>query len=747
MNDARGMIDWRTIAMERQRSVELDRTASHAEEYEDMISLQIIKPLILIVDDDRAMRMLLRRVMEQEGYRVAEAADGASAVEAFRELRPQMVLLDGVMPVMDGFDACARLRNEPTGATTPILMITSLDDNVSVNQAFSAGASDYITKPIHWAVLRQRMRRLLRASHAEDGMRESQRRLATLLSNLPGMAYRRANDADWTMEFVSEGASDLTGFESDALVGNRSVPYAQLINPDDREVVHNDVQNALREQRAYQLTYRILCANGEEKWVWEQGRGVISPEGTLVALEGFITDVTERKLFEEQLSHQAFHDRLTNLPNRALFMDRLDHALARAARRDNSVALLFMDLDQFKTINDTLGHKAGDQLLQGVGQRLQSCLRPGDTAARFGGDEFTLLLEDIVGIGDAIMTAERIAEYLKVPFTLEGHDVFVTTSIGIAISMSAQERPDDLLRNADMALYEAKYKGKNRYAMFDPRMNSRTWERLELETDLRRALESDEFSLAYQPIVELETGAVVEVEALLRWNHPKRGLLMPAQFLPLAEETGLLIPIGAWVLTHACQQVKTWQQSPEGSHLAVCVNLSMRQFRHPLLNELIDQILKETGLDAHYLKLEIAEDVMMEHAESTTTILRDLKAMGVRVAVDDFGTGYSALGSLKRFPLDTLKIDRSFVHGLDRTAEDSAIVRAVIAFATALSMNVVAEGIESREQLHELRELGCRYGQGYHFAKPLTVSTIDAALRAAADSGSPNWAIMEVDSE
>ncbi len=708
-----------------------------------MTSVQSIKPLILIVDDDRAMRMLLRRVMEQEGYRVAEAPDGARAVEAFRELRPDIVLMDGVMPVMDGFDACAHLKREPTGSNTPVLMITSLDDNVSVNQAFAAGASDFVTKPIHWAVLRQRVRRLLRARHAEEGMRESERRLATLLSNLPGMAYRRANDTLWTMTFVSEGAVDLTGFRADQLVSENGIPYAELINPDDREVVHNDVQNALRDQRAYQLTYRIMCASGEEKWVWEQGRGVLSPEGTLIALEGFITDVTERKLFEEQLSHQAFHDRLTNLPNRALFMDRLDHALARAARRDNSVALLFMDLDHFKTINDTLGHKAGDQLLHGVGIRLQECLRPGDTAARFGGDEFTLLLEDIVGVQDAVQVAERIAEKLTAPFTLEGHELFVTTSVGIAMSGSGQERPDDLLRNADMALYEAKYKGKNRYAVFDPRMNSRTWERLELETDLRRALDSNEFSLAYQPVLELETGIVSEVEALLRWDHPKRGVLQPAQFLPLAEETGLLIPIGMWVLHQACQQAQEWRKrNTEGPGFAVSVNLSARQFRHPMLVEHIAQILKETQLESRLLKLEVAEYVMMEHVDSTVGVLRELKALGVQIAVDDFGTGFSALGSLKRFPLDTLKIDRSFVHGLGRNAEDSAIVRAVVAFASALGVDVIAEGIETTAQLRELRDLGCRYGQGFYYVKPLAADAIDELVNAAY-SGAKVWSIAE----
>jgi diguanylate cyclase (GGDEF)-like protein/PAS domain S-box-containing protein len=710
-------------------TVQHKQRVAGAEEYVSMTNVQPLKPLILVVDDDRAMRMLLRRVMEQEGFRVAEAEDGSRCLEAYRELHPDMVLLDAVMPVMDGFEACARLKAEPNGFNTPVLIITSLDDSVSVNQAFAAGASDYVTKPIHWAVLRQRVRRLLRARQAEEGMRESERRLATLLSNLPGMAYRSASDASWSMEFVSEGAMALTGYHADALLASGGGLFATLINNDDLEKVQNDVQTALGQQRAYQLTYRIRCADGTEKWVWEQGRGVVAMDGTLVALEGFITDITERKLVEEQLAHQAFHDRLTNLPNRALFMDRLDHALARSARREHSVAVLFMDLDQFKMINDTLGHKAGDQLLLGVGMRLASCLRPGDTAARFGGDEFTLLLEDIDAIDDAIEVAERVAKQLTAPFSLEGHEIYVTTSIGIALSGSSHERPDDLLRNADMALYEAKYKGKNRYAVFDPRMNSRTWERLELESDLRRALEREEFALAYQPVVHLDTGVVVEVEALLRWNHPKRGLLLPAQFLPLAEETGLVIPIGAWVLRHACLQAKTWTDlDANGSGPVISVNLSRREFSHSRLVEAVAQALRETELDPRRLKLEIAEHVLIEHIESSLDMLRDLKSLGVQLAVDDFGTGYSALGSLKRFPVETLKIDRTFVQSLGRHAEDNAMVRAVIAFASALGMHIIAEGVETEAQARALRDLGCVYGQGFFLVNPLSGKALQHML-------------------
>ena len=422
-----------------------------------------------------------------------------------------------------------------------------------------------------------------------------------------------------------------------------------------------------------------------------------------------------------ELSHQAFHDSLTNLPNRALFLTRLERVLTEIGTQESSVAVLFLDLDGFKVINDSLGHKAGDQLLIAVSKRLQSCLRSEDMVARLGGDEFTILLKDLYHKKNATLVAERIIEQLQTPFYLGGREVFISSSIGIALNTTGYEPSDELMRNADAAMYEAKKRGKSRYAIFKPDMDSRSFERLQLATDLRRAIERQEFRLYYQPVVQLESGKIVEVEALVRWEHPRIGLILPGKFIPLAEETGLILTIGEWVLKVACQQAQLWHlQHPNEPPLIVGVNLSPKQFQQPQLADIIACILAETGLNPHHLKLEITESMMMEQGDATITTLYRLKNLGVRLAIDDFGTGFSALSYLKRFPVDTLKIDGSFIQGLGYNREDTAIVHAVIAFAKALNLSITAEGVETAEQLAQLRLLGCDRGQGYYFSEPVS---------------------------
>lgn len=454
-------------------------------------------------------------------------------------------------------------------------------------------------------------------------------------------------------------------------------------------------------------------------------------QGHVIGLTGVGRDITERKALEEQLSHQAFSDSLTSLPNRALFLHRLTGSLSRGRHRGNLVAVLFLDLDRFKVINDSLGHQVGDQLLVAVGQRLQACLRPEDTVARLGGDEFAILLEDVGNVAAATSVAERIADQLQSPLTCAGHEVFVTTSIGVALGSPGNDRTEELLRNADLAMYQAKNKGKAQYEVFHSGMNIPTRAHLELETDLRRAIERGEFRVRYQPIIELSTGKVAEVEALIRWEHPRRGWLSPAEFIPLAEETGLIVPIGQWVLEEACRQARMWdgELAARGSPpLIVSVNLSPRQFQHPKLMDEITRTLSKTGLNPASLKLEITETVMMQDSDSTLTKLRELKELGVRLAVDDFGTGYSSLSYLKRFPVDTVKIDRTFVSGLGRDSEDTAIVRAVVTVAQALKLKVTAEGVESGEQMAQLWALGCDQAQGNYFAKPLTAEALRGLL-------------------
>jgi len=433
-------------------------------------------------------------------------------------------------------------------------------------------------------------------------------------------------------------------------------------------------------------------------------------------------DITERKALEEQLRHQAFHDPLTGLPNRALFMDRLEHALARANRRGSKVAVLFMDLDNFKITNDSLGHEIGDQLLIAVAERIKACLRLEDTAARLGGDEFTILVEEVHGVSDAARVAERIAESLQCPFALDQQEYFFTTSIGIALSSPLQKPPADLLRHADLAMYQAKHKGKARYEVFEPSMGTGVLERLRLENELRRALERGEFKVYYQPVVMLEGGRIVGAEALVRWEHLTRGLLLPDAFLSVAEDSGLIVQIGEGVLREACSQMQAWQERyPSVPPLTVSVNLSPKQFFRP---ELVAEILVESEIYPGSLQLEITEGTMMSNGvHSADHTLHNLKNLNVQLAVDDFGIGYSSLSYLKRFPVDFLKIDRSFIAGLgqytDGTSKDTEIVSAMIDLTHALGLKAVAEGVETSEQLACLRNLRCDLAQGNYFSEPL----------------------------
>src|ERR687898_564863 len=532
-------------------------------------------------------------------------------------------------------------------------------------------------------------------------------------------------DTDGTVHYVSPAVERVTGYRPEEQVGTNAFGS---VHPDDREQALNTFAEVLKRPGLHPpLEFRVPHKDGS----WRYLEHVVNNLVDDPAVRGVVVnswDVTERKALVEQLSYQAFHDLLTGLPNRALFMNRLEHTLTRAKRRGSMVAVLFTDLDNFKVINDSLGHKAGDQLLIAVAERLKTCLRPEDTAARLGGDEFTILLEGVAGVSDAARVAERIAEELQDPFALEAQEVFATTSTGIAVSSSTQEQPTELLQHADLAMYQAKSKGKACHEVFEPSMSIDALERLELETKLRRALGREEFRVYYQPEILLASGEIVGMEALVRWEHPGRGLLLPQEFLSIAEESNLILSIGQWVLREACNQLRTWQeQYPSTAPLVIGVNLSTREFFQP---SLIAEILRETGVDPQTLQLEITEGaVAYNHAQNANNTLWGLKALGVQLAIDDFGMGYSSLSYLKQFPVNVLKIDRSFVRELGKDPKDTKIVAAIIHLARALDLRVIAEGVETAEQVEQLRKMGCDVAQGYYFSEPLPSEAVSALLQ------------------
>jgi len=512
-------------------------------------------------------------------------------------------------------------------------------------------------------------------------------------------------------------------------------------------VTFRDITERLQAQQAQKQAYEELEIKVNERTTELRNalvrlqKGITERKQTEAALlraavveatnQKLETEIIERKRAETQLLHNAFHDTLTSLPNRALFIDRLGHAIERTKRRENCLfAVLFLDLDRFKVINDSLGHIVGDELLLTLAQRLTACLRSEDTVARFGEDEFTILLEDIQDISEATQVAERIQTELTRPFVLNEHEVFSTVSIGIALSSSSYHHSEELLRDADIAMYCAKNLGRARYAVFDPVMHTKAVGRLQLETNLRRALEQQGFQLYYQPIISLQTSQITGVEALVRWQHPERGLLCPSEFISVAEETGLIIPLGRWVLEEACRQMCIWhKQFPtQKGYLTLSVNLSVKQFIQPDLVKQVAGILRQTGLDAGSLKLEITESVIVENTEAATLILLELKALGVQLCMDDFGTGYSSLSYLHRFPIDILKIDQSFVSNMTVSEHNLQIIQAIVTLAHNLGVAVTAEGVETSEQLAQLKGLKCEFVQGYFFSYPVESSAVAALI-------------------
>jgi diguanylate cyclase (GGDEF)-like protein/PAS domain S-box-containing protein len=551
-----------------------------------------------------------------------------------------------------------------------------------------------------------------------------------LVERLPAIVYVSDPGIDGAWHYASAQAETILGFAPEEWLADPHL-WAKQVHPDDRERVFAR-ERQLDEPGAPE-EYRMLHRDGRTVWVRDHA-ALLSDELGQLRWHGVLSDITDRKLAEAELRlaeadirYQALHDALTGLPNRTLVFDQLERARPRP---DRQLAVLLLDLDRFKLVNDSFGHAAGDALLVEVAPRLREALRPQDTIGRLGGDEFVVLLTDIADERVAVEVAERIVAALRRPFLLEGIEHFVTVSIGIAIADGERAPPGALIRDADAALYRAKDRGRGRYEIFDRAMRVRTLERLSLENDLRRALDREQLRVHYQPVVSLRDRSILGLEALVHWEHPERGAVAPLEFIPIAEDSGLIGPIGEWVLNEACRQVCEWHaDSPDAAPLGVSVNLSVRQITQRDLAGMVARTLRDTGLDPQYLCLEITETVILDDSDTASQALRALLALGVEMVLDDFGTGYSSLAYLTRLPIHGLKIDRSFVKQLGSSERSTAIVTAIVRMAEALSMQVTAEGVETARQIEELRRLGCHRAQGFYFARPLPAGEIAEILR------------------
>lgn len=694
---------------------------------------------VLVVDDDITSRYLVAAALEQAEMEVMEAGDGREALHLLADgPLPDILLLDVMMPVMDGFAVCSHIRAMPDGAAhLPILMMTGLDDEESISRAYDAGATDFVGKPVSPQLLLHRIRYMVRASEATDALFHSERRLAA--------AQRMARIGHW--EWDVECASPWWSEQALEILGRRPGedwcglgPLLESTHARDKARVVTWFEELMDSREPKELTHCIIGPDGEERYL----RQFVEPrqEGAArpMRLYGAVQDITRLREAEDHIHRLAYFDSLTGLPNRFFFLQFLEQTLKLVLRHRRSGALFFLDLDNFKQVNDTLGHTSGDLLLQTVAERLVGSLRTIDLISRFegvderqhlarlGGDEFALLLPEVHNSQDAVRVASRILDALSVPFRLKGHDVVVSPSIGITLFPKDGTSASDLLRNSDLAMYHAKRAGKNTFKFFDASLNESALMRLRMENALRHALDNNELRLHFQPQLDTRTGQIQGLEALLRWSHPELGEIPPTVFIPIAEETGLILPIGEWVMRTACKQFQTWRAS--GNTIQrVAVNVSACQFRNRDFTEQVAGILAESGLDPACLELELTESILMSQAEESIGMLHQLKALGVQLAIDDFGTGYSSLSYLKRFPIDRLKIDKSFIVNIENDRNNAAIAQAVIAMAETMSLRVTAEGVETQEQLQFLSASCCDEVQGFLFSRPVPLDEIPAIFQ------------------
>lgn len=682
---------------------------------------------ILVVDDEPTARLLMRAALAKSGFEVGVAVDGEDALRQFCEQPFDMVMLDVEMPGMNGYQVCAALREE-AGDTLPIVMVTGMDDPQSIEQAYEVGATDFIAKPINWSLIVHRVKYLMRASQAALDLQAANIRNAAVLAAIPDLLFEV--DLDGRFLNYHSPRTDLLAAPAGSFIGKTT---AEVLSPAAAEVCMSALLEAHATGSSSGKQYALQLAEGTFWFELSVSRKAVGT-GQKPLFIALSRDITERKAAEHRIYQHAFFDSLTGLPNRQSFLDRLDREVSSARRETKKLAILFIDLDGFKSINDTLGHNTGDLILQWASERLRKGTRPDDMVARtmndatelalarLGGDEFTVLIPDIAQAEDALVVAHRIRELMRHPFVTDGRDLVLTASIGIALYPEDGDDSTSLLKHADTAMYHAKDKGRDNCQFYSASLTQRAQKQLDLESSLRQALARNEFSLRYQPQFDLAHGHYQSIEALIRWEHPEEGFISPMDFIPLAEKIGLIVPIGEWVLRTACSDAARLQQA--GHRLRVAVNLSPVQFKDPNLVGTVLEILEQTGLEPGLLELEITEGAVMEDSGETLATLIALRDKGVQIALDDFGTGYSSMSYLKRMPLNNLKVDQSFVSGLPHDRDNLAIVRAILSMAKNFGFSVTAEGVETLEQAQTLKGLACDTLQGYYFSRPVPAGDI-----------------------
>jgi diguanylate cyclase (GGDEF)-like protein/PAS domain S-box-containing protein len=684
---------------------------------------------LLVVDDDSVMRMLEREALVRFEFDVREAVDGEQALEMMAESPPELVLLDVDMPGMDGFEVCRRIRQRWDATEVPVIMVTGMGDLQSINHAYESGANDFIGKPINWPSLGHRARYVLRSSQAARNLRKLEEKQAAIVRAMPDMIFLIARDGTY-LDF-KDGYGSQPFVPPEGVVGRN---MAELLPPEVAAIFARGMALALGRGELQSAHFQLPMQDGMHHY---EARIVPSGAETVVAV---VRDITSQKLDEERIHRLAYFDALTELPNREHFIERVDRELARARLDNRQMALLFLDLDGFKRINDTLGHAAGDSLLKSVASRLRENLRAGDVmarptpgesalhCARLGGDEFTILLPELKDIEFVKLVARRTLAVLNRPIRVGDQEITISASIGIAIFPDDGHNAADLVKHADTAMYHAKDQGRNNWQMYDAALTTKAVARLNLENDLRKGLELGQFRLEYQPQIQARDGSITGMEALIRWQHPTRGLVLPDDFIPAAEESGLIVPIGEWVIRTACSQLKAWQLAGVAAP-RVAVNLSARQLRTAGFFRVVAAIIAETGVSADMLELELTESILMEPDAQLVEELERLHELGVHFAIDDFGTGYSSLNYVKRLPIGTVKIDRSFVRGLAGNNSDAGIATAILAMARSLGLDVIAEGVETVEQRAFLQSARCPKLQGYLFGPPVSPEIMEGILR------------------